>query len=418
MFRYVDIFCGIGGFHQGVDRVSIKRNFESTCIFAADNDFYAAKVYERNYGMNAFYDLTKDETHQQIAKALENEKLTCLFAGFPCQPFSKAGDRQGFDNQIKGTLFFELVKIVSKHMPTLILLENVRNLKNHDEGNTWTTIRESLVNLGYSIEHTIISPNSIKKIPALRERFFIMAFRNDIPLNEKMSRINELNQVFIKTSIFTHSKIEYGLKNVYFNKNERSNIDPKKIEVIEMWNELYHLLKVSNRNLISPLWPRYFTSTNYDDMPEWKIKIIKKNQDWYSENKEIYDSWYSKNRKLYDSLKDSSKKFEWNAGDDISDIWEGIIQFRPSGVRVKKPDFIPTLVAINQTPILGVEKRYILPEEISKIYGFKRLKFGDQPAKESYKQLGNTVSVDVVEHLLEYMLNRINYGGTNHGEEN
>ncbi|MDP3445312.1 MAG: DNA (cytosine-5-)-methyltransferase, partial [Ignavibacteria bacterium] len=253
MFRYVDLFCGIGGFHQGVDRVSSKRNFESKCLFAADNDFYAAKVYERNYGVSAFFDLTKDETHQQISIAIGDEGLTCLFAGFPCQPFSKAGDRQGFDNQVKGTLFFELLRIINKHKPSLVLLENVRNLKNHDEGNTWNTIKGALDKSGYSVEDTIISPNNIKKIPALRERFFILAFRSDLQLNEKISKIKELNNVFFKTSIFAHSKIEYGLNSSFFNTCEQSNIDPKRIEVIEMWNELFHLLKDSNKNLISPL---------------------------------------------------------------------------------------------------------------------------------------------------------------------
>jgi DNA (cytosine-5)-methyltransferase 1 len=418
MFRYIDLFCGIGGFHQGVDRVSLKRNFESKCLFAADNDFYAAKVYENNYRISALYDLTKEETHKLIDDAIGNEGLTCMLAGFPCQPFSKAGDRQGFDNQLKGTLFFELVKIIEKHKPNIVLLENVRNLKNHDDGNTWGTIKGTLEKLGYRIESTILSPNNIKKIPALRERFFILAFRSDILINDRIPKIAELNQRFLDTSIFAHSKITRGLNTAFFIKNEKSYIDPRKIEIIEMWNELFHLLYDSGKTLISPLWPKYFDYIGNDDIPAWKMKIIKKNQEWYSSNKEIYDSWYSKNKDLFDSLKESSKKFEWNARNEISDIWEGIIQFRPSGVRVKKSDFIPTLVAINQTPILGVEKRYILPEEISRIYGFKRLKFGDQPQKESYKQLGNTVSVDVVEHLLEYMLNRINYGGTKSGEEN
>ena len=127
------------------------------------------------------------------------------------------------------------------------------------------------------------------------------------------------------------------------------------------------------------------------------------------QNKKTIDKWMKDHRKHYSKLFLSDRKLEWNAGDRIDSIFDGIIQFRPSGVRVKDPSDIPTLVAINQTPIIGFERRYMTPDEMRKLYGFKKLNFGSQHEKQTYKQLGNTVSVDVVEYLLLHMLRRNGY---------
>lgn len=414
MFRYIDLFCGIGGFHQGIDRVAKKNKFECECVFAADNDLKAAEVYKLNYNIDAFYDLKSDETHELIDAAIGNEPLNCIFAGFPCQPFSKAGNQEGFKNQIKGTLFFEIEKIIQRHHPEYILLENVRNLKNHDNGNTFSVIKSTLESEGYLIDDIIISPNHISAIPALRERIFILAYNKEKLANLDINtyKINK-DMKMHKTSLYTNKDIKKGLRKTYFKTDVKSDLEEDKIKTIDMWNDLFHMLKDNGGYIISPLWPHFFdeTSTKGKDIPEWKMKIIKKNQKFYLDNKEIYDRWKRKYEDYYNSLSMSDSKFEWNAGEDIDDIWQGIIQFRPSGVRVKRPDFIPTLVAINQTPILGYEKRYLQPGEMAKLYGFKRLKFGKELKNEKYKQLGNTVSVDVVEFLINHMLKVTNYGG-------
>ena len=171
VFRYI--------FHQGIDRVATKNGFQTECVFAADNDPAAAKVYEKNYGKKCLYDLKEDSTHRLIDAAIGEKELTCLFGGFPCQPFSKAGNQEGFSNQMKGTLYFEIEKIVHRYHPKLILLENVRNLKAHDGGHTWAVIRNSLIQEGYAVDDVIISPNNIAAIPALRERFFILAYHRE-----------------------------------------------------------------------------------------------------------------------------------------------------------------------------------------------------------------------------------------------
>lgn len=412
MFRYIDLFCGIGGFHKGIENVANKKKFNTECVFAADNDENAASVYKLNYGIEALHDLKSEETHNIIDEAIGDEELTCIFAGFPCQPFSKAGNQEGFNNEMKGTLFFEILKIIRKHKPKYILLENVRNLRNHDNGNTWKVIYEALKE-EYFVDDIIISPNEVDNIPALRERIFIMAYNKE-KLGVKSKRDIEINKDIKRkdTSIYTWGDVQRGLKKRYFDQNSEEDIEVERKKTIDMWNDLYHMIKNDNGYIISPLWPKFFEDVDgIKNMPLWKQKIIERNQKFYKDNKTIYDKWYKKNKEHFETLTESDRKFEWNAGDSIDDIWKGIIQFRPSGVRVKRPDFIPTLVAINQTPIIGCEKRYLKPSEIAKLYGFGKIKFGEESLSEQYKQLGNTVSVDVVEYLITHMLSVTNYGG-------
>ncbi len=413
MITYIDLFCGIGGFHQGIENVAKKHNIEAKCLFAADIDEKAATVYKNNYDIDALFDLQDENTHRYINKLLKKEKLDFLFAGFPCQPFSKAGKQEGFKDKIKGTLFFEIIRIIERHKPKYVLLENVRNLKNHDGGNTWRLIRASLEEQGYFVDQIIISPNELDKpIPALRERIFILAYKNSIVKNSNLLKVKLPEKLEKKeTSIYKKNDVNKGLIEL-FKKKYPEDIESERIKTIEMWNDLFQLIKSKKGYIISPLWPKYFNEKiDIEDYPDWKKRIIERNRKFYKDNKKIYDEWFRKHKKHFDSLIESDKKFEWNAGDSIDNIWEGIIQFRPSGVRVKRPDFIPTLVAINQTPIIGCQKRYLQPDEIAKLYGFKKLKFGNESKAEQYKQLGNTISVDVAEYLINHMIESTEYGG-------
>lgn len=313
---------------------------------------------------------------------------------------------------MKGTLFFEIEKIAHRHHPKFILLENVRNLKNHDGGHTWEVIYKSLSEEGYIIDDVIISPNYIASIPALRERIFILAYNKDkLGVSDNIEKLKDKKFCQKKTSIYPWGQIERGLNRKYFDENAEEDLEPFNAETIQMWDDLLQMLRANGRTIIFPLWPHYFDpELDISDEPEWKQKIIRRNQDFYKNNADIYDAWLSGHREHFDQLCLSDKKFEWNAGEDLNSVWEGIIQFRPSGVSVKRPDFIPTLVAINQTPVLGCERRYLKPEEMARIYGFKKLKFGGQSDSECKKQLGNTVSVDVVAYLIQHMLKAADKG--------
>ena len=167
-FNYIDLFCGIGGFHQAMESLGGK------CVFACDIDEDCRKTYKANYGLEPAGDITKID-----AKDIPAHDVLC--GGFPCQAFSKAGKRLGFEDPTKGTLFFDLLRIMKYHKPKYALLENVRNLASHDNGNTWQVIHDSLKDIGYNLvdKPVIFSPHYMG-IPQHRERVYIMCVRADI----------------------------------------------------------------------------------------------------------------------------------------------------------------------------------------------------------------------------------------------
>jgi DNA (cytosine-5)-methyltransferase 1 len=140
-----------------------------------------------------------------------------------------------------------------------------------------------------------------------------------------------------------------------------------------------------------------------NDMPDWKIDFLKKNSAFYLENKEAIDKWRLRNPHLK-SFNNSYRKFEWQA-QDLDSIWSGVIQFRPSGVRVKKADYLPALVAMNQTSVVGSKQRTITVREAARLQAFpETFSFGDQNPSQSFKQLGNAVSVGTVKFVLTSIL--------------
>ena len=130
-FKFIDLFCGIGGFHQAMSELG------GECVYASDIDPECRRIYKLNYGIEPDGDITKVKEEDIPAHDV-------LCAGFPCQSFSKAGKRLGFDDPTRGTLFFDILRILKYHQPKYALLENVRNLAGHDNGNTWKVIHDAL----------------------------------------------------------------------------------------------------------------------------------------------------------------------------------------------------------------------------------------------------------------------------------
>ena len=139
------------------------------CIFSSEIDENARKTYALNHQHTPLGDITLPEIQNQIPP----HNILC--AGFPCQPFSVAGYRKGFLDT-RGTLFFEIEKIVGKHLPEVVFLENVKNLKTHDKGNTFATIKHSLEQLGYAVFAEVLNTATHANIPQNRERIFIVCF--------------------------------------------------------------------------------------------------------------------------------------------------------------------------------------------------------------------------------------------------
>lgn len=165
--RYIDLFCGIGGFRYASKRAFDNLGITGECVFSSDIDKYAQDSYEANFGERPTGDITKVE-------AAEIPDFDVLFGGFPCQAFSICGLMKGFSDQTRGTLFFDIARIIKEKQPQAFVLENVKNLASHDNGNTLRTILEVLRSeLGYHVEYKLLNALDFG-LPQKRERIVIV----------------------------------------------------------------------------------------------------------------------------------------------------------------------------------------------------------------------------------------------------
>lgn len=385
-FTFIDLFCGIGGFHQAMESLGGK------CVFASDIDEDCRKTYEANYNIKPEGDITKIE-------ASEIPPHDVLCAGFPCQAFSKAGKRLGFEDETKGTLFFDICRILEYHKPKFALLENVRNLASHDKGNTWRVIHDSLDALGYDLlpEPVIFSPHYVG-IPQHRERVYIMCVRKG------MGRI----------SPFTFDKRNAkpcSIDSILQNDDEIQNlqdyrISPDMEELIDLWNEFLQNIIVDKLPGF-PIWSDRLCDLdpheNLMQYPVWKQNFIRKNNELYVNNRSFIDKWLlrAKRNPLFFGAK---AKLEWQAGQtNHPNIWNQIFQLRPSGIRVKVNTYFPALVAIVQTSIIGSRRRFLTPRECARLQSFPDTFEPDIKQAQAYKQFGNSVNVDLVRYFAMHM---------------
>jgi DNA (cytosine-5)-methyltransferase 1 len=175
LFKFIDLFAGIGGF-----RIAMQ-NLRGECVFSSEWDKMAQRTYYANFGEIPFGDITKESTKKYIP-----EKFHVICGGFPCQPFSIAGvskknslgRKHGFEDEKQGNLFFHVAEIIAKHRPHAFFLENVKNLVSHDKGNTFKVIRETLLDLNYSFHHKVLNGKHFR--PQNRERTFMVGFNKEI----------------------------------------------------------------------------------------------------------------------------------------------------------------------------------------------------------------------------------------------
>ncbi|MDE6443753.1 MAG: DNA cytosine methyltransferase [Muribaculaceae bacterium] len=385
-FKYIDLFCGIGGFHQAMESLG------GTCVFASDIDNDCRKTYANNYGIVPAGDITK-------ISAEEIPPHNVLCGGFPCQAFSKAGNRLGFDDPTKGTLFFDICRIIEYHKPEYVLLENVRNLASHDSGNTWKVIHDKLENQGYNLLPTpvIFSPHYIG-IPQHRERVFIMGVRKDIgEVKPFQFNKNNIMACSIESILQDDSEI-HNIENFRISKDMEGLID--------LWNEFIQNIKVE-RLPGFPIWSERLKDLdpdeNLDVYPSWKRNFIIKNNELYVKNREFIDDWLIRARQ-HPLFFGAKAKLEWQAGQtEHPDIWDQIFQLRPSGIRVKVNTYFPALVAIVQTSIIGSRKRFLTPRECARLQSFSENFIPDPKQQQAYKQFGNAVNVKLVELFAKHM---------------
>jgi len=309
---FIDLFAGIGGF-----RIAFEKN-GAKCVFSAEIDKYACQTYKLNFGENPYYDITKLD-----CKNIPDFDILC--AGFPCQPFSIAGKRKGFEDT-RGTLFFDIERIIKNKQPKAFILENVKGLINHDNGNTFKIILNILENkLNYKVYYKVLNSFNYG-LPQNRERIYIIGFKN-----------KNINFQFPKP---INKKIT--LKDILSDNDDSS----------------LNISEIAKQNILNNL----------------------------------------KKHKHYKEI--------------INNPFSVAYEIRKSRTTFRYDSLSPTLTAKmgtggNNVPVIISQMRKLSTNECLKIQGFPDNFIIDKNKSQSYKQIGNSVSVPVIELLAKNILTQI-----------
>lgn len=416
-FKFIDLFSGLGGFHIGLDQLGGK------CVFAAEKNNKLRDLY-----MSNFPDIPKEFVASDIKKvdysSIPNHDVLC--AGFPCQPFSKAGKRKGMKDPLNGTLFNSIIETIdaAKNKPKYLILENVPTILTLNDGVYWRKITRELTKRGYEIDWKILSPNEFG-IPQIRKRVFLVG------------ALNGLNHFYWPQYINGYKVLDDFLESKPI---EKMKLSDDKLEVLDLWD--YFIKKVEGYDTIGfPVWSHEFGASypvdvhpikldknilkkykgsfgkkiefdkdklvqeslpNYvrdarKPIKNWKASIILKNRALYQRNKKWIDDWKTKLYKFPHSL----QKFEWNCQKEERDLYNKVLQFRPSGVRVKSKDTIPALVSMNltQIPYLPWKNRYMTIKEGLYLQGLENLENLLESRRDNYVALGNAVNSKLVYYI-------------------
>lgn len=398
-FTFVDLFAGIGGFHAALSAMG------GRCVYAVEIDPQAAKVYQRNWGLDPLGDVTMDANDRTMTVPHHD----VLVAGFPCQPFSKSGAQRGMD-ETRGTLYWNILKIIQEHHPKLVLLENVRNLAGPRHLHEWQVIIETLRSQGYRVADVpaIFSPHLLPPErggrPQVRERVFIAAtyVGQDADPADLVADLPFENRPVAGWDPTTWN-LESDLPLDADHHAEGCELTDAERYWIDAWDEFVRIMweEREGRRLPGfPLWADEWTPLSELriplDTPKWKADYLRKNAEFYSAHRQAIDRWAKKWKLYSDRFPPSRRKLEWQA-QDTPRLWDTVMHFRPSGIRAKAPSYLPALVAITQTSIIGPRERRLSPREAARLQGLPNwFDFGNQPTSATYRQLGNGVSVGAV----------------------
>lgn len=403
-FTFADLFAGIGGFHAVLSGMGGK------AVYAVEIDRQAAEVYKRNWGTDPSGDVTSDANDETMKVPAHD----VLVAGFPCQPFSKSGAQRGMD-ETRGTLYWNILKIIQAHHPRIVLLENVRNLAGPRHLHEWQVIIETLRLEGYRVcdVPAIFSPHLLPPDrggrPQVRERVFIAAtyVGENADSDDLVGDIPFLNRPVAGWDPQTwHLETDLPLDPNHH--AEGCELTVTERLWIDAWDEFVRLMleEREGRRLPGfPLWADdWVLSANLaipTNTPKWKADFLRKNAEFYTAHRRVIDQWTKKWDIYSDKFPTSRRKLEWQA-QDTPCLWETVLHFRPSGIRAKAPTYLPALVAITQTSIIGPRERRLSPREAARLQGLPEwFDFGQQSAATTYKQLGNGVSVGAVWHAFK-----------------
>lgn len=422
-FTYADLFAGIGGFAQALD------SFGGECVYAVEIDKHAAAIYEHNWGHNPLGDIVVDTEGDVFNPQVwygktPDSPMDVLVGGFPCQPFSKSGAQRGME-ETRGTLFFNIMQIVTAKKPAVLILENVRNLIGPNHHHEWEVIRDTLREAGYqtSSRAAVISPHQINPehggTPQTRERVFITATR----LPDGVFHPDDLEPISIpeEAAMTREWNLLTDLPLDVIQVPEGTELSPSELLWINTWDEWVR--KVRSLGLKPPSFPiREVVWTDSAEeraklllptTPAWKANQLRKNWLFFEEltkaltlKGETETAWFADWRARVAEFPPSRRILEWQA-QDAKRLRDCVISMRPSGLRAKRLTHLPALVAIAQTPIIAPLMRKLSIREATRLQGLHdTFDWNEQSDRLTYKQLGNGVNAGVVELVLKEHVKR------------
>lgn len=417
--RFIDLFAGLGGFHTAAAAIGAR------CVFACEIDEVLRRVYEQNFGL-----LPAGDIRSVSPQEVPEHDILC--AGFPCQPFSKAGDQTGFRDRVRGTVLFNMLEIVRVRRPEYVLLENVPHFIRHRGGKTYQTLASALQALGYTIDARELSPHQFG-VPQVRWRMYLVG------------RLGHLQQFQWPTPDYHRDTLD--IRSVLdIRPKDAASLSLQATECIHLWQDFLCKYPSTSKMPSFPIWSMEFGATYPTDrdslhdvplrtlrksrgvfgcpfaglsredilnivpsharartgaFPRWKQTFIRQNRQLYEEHRTRLRPWRQKVRTMPPSL----QKLEWNCQGEERNIWQYILQFRASGLRVKRPGTAPSLVAMttSQVPIIGWERRYMSVRECARLQSLAELRVLPTGGL-AFKALGNAVSAEVARRILEKLV--------------
>ena len=378
--KYFDFFAGIGGFHQALSDLG------HTCVGASEIDKECCKVYKDNYGIEPQGDMTK---------LTEFPDFDILCGGFSCQSFSNGGKKLGL-NDPRGKLFDHIIRIAKLKNPSYLFLENVKHIKKIDNGKVFEYICDQLDQAGYFLQTFDLSPHHLG-IPQNRERVIFACIRKEFYIRKNGVPFKPINLIIKKVGIDIFEKNVQGYR-----------IKPEEEQILETWDYMIKQFEIGENCSPTILANEFYQKRNADQfkkLPAWKQEYITKNRRIYEKYQQEWDDWYILHQEIL-TKKEIFGKLEWQTGKikNNDSIFNYFIQFRQSGIRVKKADYFPTLVAIVQTPIYAKERRYITPRECARLQSFPDSFKMHSVDRIAYKQFGNAVNVEVIKTVVSQII--------------
>jgi len=420
-FRFIDLFAGLGGFHLAAASLG------GHCVFASELQEDLRSIYQKNFETPVVGDI-----RAVAVDDVPDHDLLC--AGFPCQPFSKAGRQLGWKDAVRGTVFFCVAEILEHKRPEMVILENVPNFIHHDRGNTYKRVVAVLEALDYQVQSAKLSPHQFG-VPQIRERMFIVA---------RQRRAGGLARFSWPAHV--DNALDVGVVLDSHPADAKAIPDYLK-SCLGVWQEFLEQFPAGEKLPSFPLWTDEFGAnypTERDSLcdyslsdlrtfcgsfgaqlsgktkaallagvpnyarsaagafPGWKQRFIRQNREFYDTHRVWLDQWIPKIRQFPHSL----RKFEWNCQGEVRDLWRHLIQIRASGVRVRRRATAPSLVAMTttQVPIVGWEQRYMTVRECARLQSMGGLSVFPDRRELAFKALGNAVNVQVVRAVLGNLL--------------